>query len=227
MSTLIRSSVFDWLNSLKDQKAQGADTAPVVASLPGNFGDCEPVGEGVSEMRIHHGPGFRVYLVRHGAAVYVLLCGGDKSSQRRKYRRGKAHGEGIEGERAMKKAKAKGNAKENVKANAKAKVTYAPFEVADYLDREEAIAEYLSLAARDESPGVLLRALGDVAKARGMAEVAKASGLGRESLYKTLAPGAKPRFETIATIMRALNVGFSVESRLPVQAKKARKLKAA
>ena len=80
----------------------------------------------------------------------------------------------------MKKAKAKGNAKENAKANAK--VTYAPFEVADYLDSEEAIAEYLSLAARDENPGVLLKALDDVAKARGMAEVAKASGLGRESL---------------------------------------------
>jgi probable addiction module antidote protein len=102
--------------------------------------------------------------------------------------------------------------------------TCAPFEVADYLDSEEAISEYLSLAARDENPGVLLKALGDVAKARGIAEVAKASGLGRESLYKTLAPGAKPRFETIATIMRALNVGFSVESRLPVRAKKARRL---
>lgn len=87
--------------------------------------------------------------------------------------------------------------------NAKAKVTYAPFEVADYLDSEEAIAEYLSLAARDENPGVLLKALGDVAKARGMSEVAKASGLGRESLYKTLAPGAKPRFETIAIQSRA------------------------
>jgi probable addiction module antidote protein len=59
-----------------------------------------------------------------------------------------------------------------------------------------------------------------------MAEVAEASGLGRESLYKTLAPGAKPCFETIATIMRALNVGLSV-SRLPVRAKKARKLTAA
>jgi probable addiction module antidote protein len=65
----------------------------------------------------------------------------------------------------------------------KAKVTYAPFEAADYLDSEEAIAEYLSLAVRDEKPGVLLKALGDVTKARGMAEVAKASGLGRESLY--------------------------------------------
>jgi probable addiction module antidote protein len=127
----------------------------------------------------------------------------------------------------MKKAKAKGNVERNPKGNVKAKVTYAPFEVADYLDSEEAIAEYLSLAARDEDSGVLLKALGDVAKARGMAEVAKASGLGRESLYKTLAPGAKPRFETIATIMRALNVGFSIESRLPVRAKKARRLTAA
>ena len=97
-----------------------------------------------------------------------------------RYRQGKAHGEGIEGERAKKKAKAKENVK--AKAKAKAKVTYAPFEVADYLNSEEAIAEYLSLAARDESPSVLLKALGDVAKARGMAEVAKASGLGRESL---------------------------------------------
>ena len=119
----------------------------------------------------------------------------------------------------MKKAKPK--------VKVAAKVTYAPFEVADYLDSEEAIAEYLSLAARDENPGVLLKALGDVAKARGMAEVAKASGLGRESLYKTLAPGAKPRFETIATIMRALNVGFSVESRSPARAKNARRVKAA
>jgi DNA-binding phage protein len=63
----------------------------------------------------------------------------------------------------MKKARAEGNAK----ANAKAKVTYALFEVADYLDSEEAIAEYLSLAARDENPGVLLKALGDVARRAG------------------------------------------------------------
>jgi len=90
MKTLIRSSVFsDWLNSLKDQKAKARILHRLSKASLGNFGDCEPVGEGVSEMRIHHGPGFRVYFVRDGAAVYVLLCGGDKSSQRRDIARAK------------------------------------------------------------------------------------------------------------------------------------------
>jgi probable addiction module antidote protein len=84
------------------------------------------------------------------------------------------------------------------------------FEVSDYLDNETVIAEYLSLAARDDNSDVLLKALSDVAKARGMAHVAEASGLGRESLYKALKPGAKPRYETIAAVMKALNVKFEV-----------------
>jgi probable addiction module antidote protein len=75
----------------------------------------------------------------------------------------------------MKEVKAKAKAK----TDAKAEVTYEPFEVADYLDSEEAIAEYLALAARDRKSGVMLKALGDVAKARRMAEVVKMSGLGR------------------------------------------------
>jgi putative addiction module killer protein len=83
MITLIRSSVFsDWLIGLKDQKAKARILHRLSQASLGNFGDCEPVGEGISEMRIHHGPGFRVYFVRRGTTVYLLLCGGDKSSQR-------------------------------------------------------------------------------------------------------------------------------------------------
>ena len=110
------------------------------------------------------------------------------------------------------------------KRKPKAKITYASFEIADYLNSETVVAEYLSQAARDDNPAVLIKALGDVAKARGIAEVSKATGLGRESLYKTLAPGAKPRFETVAAIMRALGVTFAIEAR---PTRTPRKLKAA
>ena len=92
----------------------------------------------------------------------------------------------------------------------KKKVAFSKFDVADYLDNEEVIAEYLSAAAQDDNSDVLLKALSDVAKARGMAQVAKDAGLGRESLYKALAPGAKPRFETIAAVMKALKVKIEV-----------------
>ncbi len=87
---------------------------------------------------------------------------------------------------------------------------FATFNVADYLDNDEVIAEYLTAAAEDQNPDVLLSALAEVAKARGMSQVAAAAGLGRESLYKALAPGSHPRFETIAAVMRALKVRLSV-----------------
>ena len=56
----------------------------------GNFGDCEPVGEGVSEMRVHYGPGYRVYYSRKGDVVYLLLCGGNKSTQKSDIKQAKA-----------------------------------------------------------------------------------------------------------------------------------------
>lgn len=87
---------------------------------------------------------------------------------------------------------------------------FATFNVAEYLDNDEVIAEYLTAAAEDENTDVLLSALAEVAKARGMSQVAAAAGLGRESLYKALAPGSHPRFETIAAVLRALKVRLSV-----------------
>lgn len=80
----------------------------------------------------------------------------------------------------------------------------AVFDATDYLDNEKVIAEYLSAALEDENPNVFLAAVRDVAKVRGMAQLAKDTGLGRESLYKALAPGAKPRYDTVLKLMRAL-----------------------
>lgn len=82
----------------------------------------------------------------------------------------------------------------------------AVFDAADYLDNDEVIVEYLNAALEDENPDVFLRAISDVAKARGMSKLAKDAGVGRESLYKALAPGAKPRYDTVLKLMRALGV---------------------
>jgi len=89
-------------------------------------------------------------------------------------------------------------------------VKFAPFDAADYLDDEEAIAAYISAALEDANPDVFLTAVRDVARARGMAQLAKDAGLGRESLYKALTPGAKPRYDTILKLLHALGVKISV-----------------
>jgi probable addiction module antidote protein len=95
-------------------------------------------------------------------------------------------------------------------AKRKKQVRIAPFDAADYLDNEEVIAEYLAAALEDPNPDVFLHAVGDVAKARGITKVAKDAGLGRESLYKALAPGAKIRYDTVRKLMDSLGVRFTV-----------------
>lgn len=87
---------------------------------------------------------------------------------------------------------------------------YSPMDISSLLDSEETIAEYLAAATEDDNTDVLLLALANVAKARGMSRVAEAAGLGRESLYKALAPGSHPRFETIVAVLRALGVKVTV-----------------
>lgn len=71
-----------WLSRLRDQRAVARIAARIERLEEGNAGDAAPVGQGVSELRIHYGPGYRVYYVQRGAVLFVLLCGGDKSTQR-------------------------------------------------------------------------------------------------------------------------------------------------
>ncbi len=86
----------------------------------------------------------------------------------------------------------------------------APFDASDYLDSDEAIAEYLKAALGNNDPDAFLVAVRDVAKAQGISKVAENAGLGRESLYKALKPGAQPRFDTVRRLISALGVRLDV-----------------
>ncbi|MGE0583428.1 MAG: addiction module antidote protein [Steroidobacteraceae bacterium] len=85
-----------------------------------------------------------------------------------------------------------------------------PFDTSALLDDDEVIAEYLTAALEDPNPDVFLTAIGQVAKARGMGAIADGAGLGRESLYKALTPGAKPRYDTVLKVLQSLGVKVSV-----------------
>ena len=95
------------------------------------------------------------------------------------------------------------------KTKTKARPKLIVFDAARYLNDDEAIAEYMTAMLEIDDADLLLLALSDVARAKGMTQVAKDAGLGRESLYKALAPGAKPRFETVMKVARALGVKFT------------------
>ena len=88
MNTFFKSDEFnDWLSGLKDPVGKALIARRIERAEAGNFGDCEPVGEGVSEMLIHHGPGYRAYFTRREEVVNLLLLGGDRSSQKRDIKR--------------------------------------------------------------------------------------------------------------------------------------------
>jgi putative addiction module killer protein len=88
VNTIIRTRLFDgWLAKLKDLRGKARIIERIRSAERGNFGDCHSVGDGVSELRLHYGPGYRVYFCRTSDSVYVLLCGGTKRRQRRDIRR--------------------------------------------------------------------------------------------------------------------------------------------
>ena len=91
-------------------------------------------------------------------------------------------------------------------------VRVTEFDPSAYLDDEEVIAEYLATALEDPNPDVFLSAVGHVAKARGMSDIARVTGLGSESLYKALTPGAKPRYDTVLKVLHSLGVKLTISA---------------
>lgn len=90
MFEVLTTDEFDrWLSDLADERAKIKIASRVARLRFGNAGDVKPVGEGVSEMRVHHGPGYRIYYKQTRTTIVVVLCGGDKSSQDKDIKRAK------------------------------------------------------------------------------------------------------------------------------------------
>ena len=90
------------------------------------------------------------------------------------------------------------------------KIKTIPWDSAEYLKTDEDIAEYLEAVFEDGDPALVAAALGDVARAKGMTQIAQAAGLGRESLYKALSPEGNPEFATVLKVIRALGLKLKV-----------------
>ncbi len=192
MLSISRTDEFaTWLDGIKDRMTRARLNARLRKAINGNLGDVKPVGDGLFEMREHFGSGWRMYYVQRGSVLIVMLGGRDKSSQSADIAKAIKLAATLE-DRAMPK---------------KIKVSELPmFDPAEHLKDEEDMAAYLTVILEENDPALLAAALGDIARARGMSEIARASGITREALYKALRPDAQPRFDTVSRVCAALGV---------------------
>ncbi len=165
----------------------------------GNFGDCQSLRGGLFELRIDCGPGYRVYYTLAGRSCVLLLCGGDKRKQF------------SDIQRAMEYLK---DYREKDIMKCKASISHDEATVRELRDSPEFAAEYLRAALEDDDePSVLLIALRRIAEARGgLAKVAKAAGIERESLYRALSARGNPRLSTLVAVTKAVGLKLTVEA---------------
>ncbi len=174
-----------WFRRLRDREARVRIDSRIRRLYLGNPGDVRPVGEGVSEIRINYGPGYRVYFVRRGETLVILLAGGAARSGT------------YEGHRSW---------PEGYRRQQMAKTQTKPWDLVEHLETEEDMAAYLNVALEESDLRLIMATLGDIARARRMAMVAEETGLGRESLYKSLSADGNPEFATVLKVVRALGL---------------------
>lgn len=164
---IIRADEFDeWLNRLRDSIARQAIEARILRLHHGNFGDAKAIGDGLSELHIHAGPGYRVYFTQHGYRVIILLCGGDKGSQQRDI--AAAHRiAGRSGKRSMPTGFSRWDAAANFRS-------------------EEDARLFVAEVARDGSAAELRSAIGAVARYLGVLEIARRSGMSPKRVFTEL-----------------------------------------
>jgi probable addiction module antidote protein len=175
----------------------------LVPSVNDRLQYCSCTVKRTPEMREHFGSGWRMYDLQCGAVLIVMLGGRRQAHPGQRHRRSQSPCGQPCGVSIMVK---------------KTKIAELPhFDMAHYLDGEEAVADYLNLVIEEGDMAELAHALGMIARARGMTQLARDTGLTREALYKALRPDAQPRFDTIARVCRALGVRLTAQPMHPEQ----------
>lgn len=208
-----------WLGGLTDTIAQEAIFARITRLRRGLFGDRRSVGDRVSELRVDVGQGYRLYYTMRGRAIILLVCGGGKKTQKEDIRRAE---EMVRAMNKDRKGPAPGRVRERQLAydadgndedefhftEDELKVT--AFDPADYLERESSQLYLLRDALASGHPGYIADAIGAVARARGLSNLERATGIKRQTLNKSLSLKGNPTLETLVTVLGALGLRLEI-----------------
>ena len=193
--------VFDaWLTKLADSRAQAKIATRINRLAAGNFGDCKTLRKGLFELRIDWGSGYRVYYTMLGKVCVLLFCGGDTRRQSSDIERALGVSQGLQG-------------KDRNSMKRKTSVSHDEAMVRRLRKEPGFAAEYLKAALKDDDePRALLIALRHLAQAQGIARVAEAAGIERESLYRALSVHGNPRLSTLVAVTKAIGLRLTVEA---------------
>jgi probable addiction module antidote protein/putative addiction module killer protein len=178
-----------WLRGLRDVRAIARIQVRIDRLALGNPGNVKSVGDGISELRVDYWPGYRVYFAQHGKTL-VVCCVAATS------------------ERKIRTLKTPGDWQRSGQMTLKT----TPWDSAELLDSPESMAAYIEAAFEDGDPSLIAHALGVVARARGMSQLAKEAGLSRDAMYKAFQPDGNPTLQTLTSVMKALGMKLSAHT---------------
>jgi len=180
----------NWWTRLKNERARGLIFSRLSRLAYGHFGDVAAVGQGISELRIHIGPGYRVYFRKRGKTL-IICC----AAATREVRPGT-----LKPRRNSRMTGANEMAKKLTK-----------FDPAEGLTSDEAIAAFMADAFETEDAGYIAHALGVVARAKGMSQIASETGLSREQLYRSFSENGNPTLKTTIAVMKSLGIELTAK----------------
>ena len=193
----------EWFDALRDRAAKARIQVRIDRMERGNLGDAK-FFDGIGELRIDYGSGYRVYFIKRDNVIVILLCGGDKSSQQKDIRKAQLMAKSVKPPTP--------NPRTPIQITRFIHMTIrtTKWDTSEFLDSEEAIVAYIEAAFEDGDPAAITHALGNVARARGMTAIAKEAGVTRRALYKALSEDGDPRLSTLLGVVKALGVRLSV-----------------